>query len=68
VDPSGNVVNAKFESAGPSKYFSNKTIEAARQWKFAAPQMDGQAAASVWVLKFAIGRTGTTVQSSQTKP
>jgi TonB family protein len=68
VDSSGNVAGAKFESAGPSKYFANKTIEAARNWKFAAPQVNGQAAASVWVLKFAIGRTSTTVQSNQTKP
>jgi TonB family protein len=68
VDSSGNVVGAKFESAGPSTYFANKSLEAARNWKFSAPQVNGQAAASVWVLKFAIGRTSTTVQSDQTKP
>ncbi len=68
VDSSGNVAGAKFESAGPSKYFANKTIEAARNWKFAAPQINGQAVASVWVLRFAIGRTSTTVQSNQTNP
>jgi TonB family protein len=68
VDASGTVVGAKFESAGPSKYFSNKTIEAARNWKFAPPQVNSQPAASVWVLKFAIGRTSTAVQSTQTNP
>jgi TonB family protein len=68
VDSSGNVTDTKFESAGPSRYFSNKTMEAARNWKFAPPQVHGQAEASTWVLKFAIGRTSTTVESSQTKP
>jgi TonB family protein len=68
VDASGSVVEAKFESAGPSKYFSNKTMDAARQWKFAPPQINGRPAASVWVLKFAIGRTSTTVQPTQIKP
>jgi TonB family protein len=68
VDSSGNVVAAKFESSGPSTYFANKSLEAARNWKFSAPQVNGQAAASVWVLKFAIGRTSTAVQSNQTKP
>lgn len=67
VDASGNVTAAKFESAGPSQYFANKTLEAARQWKFAPAQVDGQAVASEWVLKFAIGRTSTTVQSAQAK-
>lgn len=67
VDSSGNVTAAKFESAGPSQYFANKTLEAARQWKFAPGQVDGQAVASEWVLKFAIGRASTTVQSAQAK-
>jgi len=68
VDPSGSVVEAKFDSAGPSQYFANKSLEAARHWKFAPPQVDGQAVASEWVLKFAIGRTSTTVQPAQAKP
>jgi TonB family protein len=68
VDSSGNVTDAKFESAGPSRYFSNKTMEAARNWKFAPPQGNGQTEASTWVLKFAIGRTSTTAESSQTSP
>ncbi len=34
VDSSGNVFDARFTSAGPSKYFSRLSMEAARQWKF----------------------------------
>jgi TonB family protein len=63
VDASGSVVAAKLESAGPSQYFANKSLEAARKWKFAPSQAE-----TVWVLKFAIGRTSTSVQSTQTKP
>ena len=68
VDSSGSVVGAHFESEGPSKYFANKALDAARRWKFEPAKVNGQAAASVWVLKFAIGRTSTTVESVQTKP
>jgi TonB family protein len=68
VDPTGSVVEAKFESPGPSKYFANKSLEAARHWKFAAPQVGGQAVDSEWVLRFAIGRSSTTVQPTETKP
>jgi serine/threonine protein kinase len=34
VDPSGNVSEARFTSAGPSKYFSRLSMEAAKQWQF----------------------------------
>ena len=68
VDSSGSVVGAQLESAGPSQYFANKAMDAARRWKFAPAQGNGQPAASAWVLKFAIGRTSTTVESVPSKP
>jgi len=34
VDASGNVTDAKFESAGPSRYFANLAMEAAQKWRF----------------------------------
>jgi hypothetical protein len=43
-------------------------MDAARRWKFMPVQVNGQAVASQWVLKFAIGRGSTTVQSLQVKP
>jgi TonB family protein len=68
VDASGNVAEAKFTSAGPSKYFADRALAAARRWKFTPPQVDGQAAASEWILRFQFGRTGTQVQPSETNP
>ena len=68
VDPSGNVTKAKLVSAGPSKYFARLALEAARGWKFTAPQVRSQALASQWVLRFGFRRTDTEVVPTQTDP
>jgi len=59
VDPSGSVVGAKYVSPGPSKYFAEQALQAARRWKFSPPKVDGQDAASEWTLRFEFGRSGT---------
>ena len=56
VDPTGKVVEARFISAGPSKYFASHALEAARRWTFVPPQADGQPAASRWTLTFTFKR------------
>ena len=61
VDASGNVSEAKFVSRGPSTYFANKALAAARGWKFNPPQVNGQAAPSDWVLRFQFRRTSVDV-------
>jgi TonB family protein len=61
VDASGNVSQATLTSAGPSKYFANKAIAAARQWKFKPLQENGQPKASEWLLRFQFGRGSTQV-------
>jgi eukaryotic-like serine/threonine-protein kinase len=68
VDSFGNVVLAKFDSRGPSKYFAERTLEAARQWKFNPPQVDGRGVPSEWILKFEFTRSGATVHPAQTFP
>ncbi len=68
VDSSGSVVVAKFDSRGPSKYFSERALEAGRQWVFKPPQVDGQGVPSEWILKFEFARNGTTIHSEQTSP
>jgi TonB family protein len=67
VDASGNVSQAKLISPGPSKYFANQALAAARRWKFQPPQEDGQATASEWILRFQFGRTSTQVFPAQIK-
>jgi TonB family protein len=68
VDSSGNVSAVRLVSPGPSKYFAEHALAAARGWKFAPPQVNGQASPSEWVLHFQFGRTSTQVSPTQTKP
>jgi TonB family protein len=68
VDASGNVSGARFVSPGPSVYFANRALAAARGWKFNPPQVNGQAAASVWVLRFQFRRTSIEVLPEEKNP
>jgi TonB family protein len=68
VDSSGNVVSAKFDSRGPSKYFADRALQAARRWTFKPPQVDGQAVPSEWMLKFEFVKTAANVHPAQTTP
>jgi TonB family protein len=61
VDPSGSVSNARFDSPGPSKYFANLALQAARRWRFRPAKLSGLTVSSVWVLRFRFGRTTTKV-------
>ena len=58
VDPSGNVVEATLDSAGPSKYFARLALEAARQWKFSPARNEGGHVRNEWILEFRFQRTG----------
>lgn len=68
VDGSGKVTEAKLVSPGPSHYFANRALAAARQWRFNPPQVEGKAAPSEWLLRFQFGRTSTQVIPSEIKP
>jgi TonB family protein len=68
VDTSGNITDVTLDSPGPSKYFARLASEAARQWKFTPPRVNGHDVASEWLLRFAFGRTETTVSPTQAKP
>jgi TonB family protein len=68
VDTSGNVSEANFVSPGPSKYFSNLALGAARHWKFNPPQVDGEAVESEWILRFQFARASTQVFPAQVRP
>ena len=68
VSPAGEVQDASFESAGPSRYFAKVAMEAARQWKFTPARASGQPIASVWTLHFVFTRENTDVTPEQTTP
>jgi TonB family protein len=68
VDAAGAVSNAEIESQGPSRYFANVALEAARHWKFKPAQVNGQAAVSTWVLEFRFKRDGTEITPVEVAP
>src|SRR5207247_10274104 len=48
LDPAGNVTGAELESPGPSRYFADLALKAARRWQFAPGKVDGQYVPSAW--------------------
>ncbi|MGH9657991.1 MAG: TonB family protein [Bryobacteraceae bacterium] len=68
VDSSGNVAGAKLDSAGPSAYFAQMALQAARGWKFKPPNHGGRDVSSEWSLRFSFTQSGTKVSSVRTDP
>jgi TonB family protein len=68
VDASGNVSQASFVTHGPSEYFANRSLAAARRWKFSPPQVNGRAVPSEWLLRFQFRRTAVDVFPAETNP
>jgi len=64
VDDSGNVTDAAIDSPGPSPYFANLALQAARQWTF-APARNG---ASNWAIRFNLSNSGTETSARNTTP
>ena len=68
VSPAGKVLAATLESPGPSRYFASLALQAARGWKFQAPQVDRKSVVSEWILRFQFGRTETQVVPVEVAP
>jgi TonB family protein len=68
VDESGSVTEAMFDSPGPSQYFADRALKAARHWKFAPAKMDGRDVPSEWVLRFEIDPAAINVYPTETAP
>ncbi len=68
VDPYGNVTAAALDSPGPSKYFADLALQAARRWKFRPTKIDGRNVSSEWILRFQFERTATRVLPVQAAP
>ena len=68
VDESGNVTQATLDAPGPSQYFADRTLAAAKLWKFAPTKVDGRNVPSAWLLYFEIDPATTTAHPKQTSP
>ena len=68
VDKSGHVENAALASAGPSQYFANVALSAARRWTFTPPRVAGDAVSSQWMVHFAFASRGVEARPDQLSP
>jgi len=68
VDSAGNVTEAELDSPGPSKYFAHLALEAAQQWRFEPPKVEGRNVLSDWLLRFQFTGEGTKVIPVQSDP
>jgi eukaryotic-like serine/threonine-protein kinase len=68
VNTSGAVSHAALVSAGPSGYFADQALQAARTWTFTPPIVDGKPMPSEWSLRFEFKRNGTKAVPQRTSP
>jgi len=68
VDPAGNVSEATLDSPGPSQYFADLALQAARRWQFASPEVGGHSVASEWLVRFEFSPAGPKAFPKQTTP
>lgn len=68
VDAAGNVTDAALENAGPSKYFAEKSVQAAHGWVFSPPDVDGHSQPSQWLIRFEFTPSGIHAYPTQAQP
>ena len=68
VDESGRVTEATLDSAGPSQYFADRALAAAKLWLFAPAKSDGHNVPSEWLLRFEIDPTSINAYPTETAP
>jgi TonB family protein len=68
VDPTGNVANATLDNSGPSRYFADLALKAAKQWVFTPPEADGHSVASDWLIQFGFTNAGAKATANQIAP
>jgi TonB family protein len=68
VDAAGNVSEATLDAPGPSKYFADQALKAARKWIFSSPESNGRSVPSEWVIQFYFKQSGVKANATQTQP
>ncbi len=68
VDPAGAVSDALLDSPGPSQYFADLALKAARRWQFTSPELNGHSVPSTWLIQFHFSSSGTKAFPKQTAP
>lgn len=60
VNSLGKVTAAELESAGHSRYFARLSLDAARDWKFRAPDVNSKSPSREWLIRFDYTRRAAT--------
>ncbi len=68
VDAAGNVSDAGLDAPGPSQYFADLALNAARRWEFTPPEVGGRSAPSEWLIRFEFSQSGVQAFPTQTAP
>ncbi len=68
VDPAGNVSSAELADPGPSPFFADLALKAARKWEFTSPDGGGRSVPSEWQVRFEFSQSGVRAFPSQTTP
>jgi TonB family protein len=68
VDAAGNVSQADLDSPGPSKFFADLALQAARHWEFSSPEVNGRSVPSTWLVRFEFSQDGTQAFPKQQTP
>jgi TonB family protein len=68
IDPTGNVSSATLDSPGPSSYFADLALKAARRWQFSSPEASGHSIPSEWLIRFHFTSSGSKAIPTQTAP
>ena len=68
VDSAGNVASAELNSPGPSKFFADKALQAAKNWDFVPAKLDGHNVASEWIIRFHFTQSDTKVYPAEATP
>jgi TonB family protein len=68
VDAAGKVTEATLEHGGPSRYFADLSLKAARQWVFTAPEANGHSAPSDWNIQFSYTQSGVQMGAEPLTP
>jgi TonB family protein len=68
VDAAGNVSEAALYIPGPSRYFADLSLKAARGWVFSPPETEGRSVPSDWTIQFYFTQAGARAIPRQVTP
>jgi len=68
ADSTGNVAEAALDSPGPSTFFADLALQAARRWQFGSPEVGGHSVPSEWLIHFEFTPSGVKAFPKQNTP